>query len=79
MADKARAIGIVLNGRTGPITVSGRDFNSVMPPLSQLPDDDIANILTFVRNSWGNAGEAVATSEVVTVRKSTPRPPGAAN
>jgi nitrite reductase (NO-forming) len=79
MADKARAIGIVLNGRTGPITVSGREFNSVMPPLSQLPDDDIANILTFVRNSWGNTGEAVATAEVATVRKSTPRPPGAAN
>jgi nitrite reductase (NO-forming) len=79
MADKARAIGIVLNGRTGPITVSGRDFNSVMPPLSQLPDDDIANILTFVRNSWGNSGDVVATSEVATVRKSTPRPPGAAN
>jgi nitrite reductase (NO-forming) len=79
MADKARAIGIVLNGRTGPITVSGKDFNSVMPPLSQLPDDDIANILTFVRNSWGNSGEPVATAEVATVRKSTPRPPGAAN
>jgi nitrite reductase (NO-forming) len=79
MADKARAIGIVLNGRTGPITVSGRDFNSIMPPLSQLPDDDIANILTYVRNSWGNSGDAVATAEVSTVRKSTPRPPGAAN
>jgi nitrite reductase (NO-forming) len=79
MSDKARAIGIVLNGRTGPITVSGRDFNSVMPPLSQLPDDDIANILTFVRNSWGNSGDAVATADVATVRKATPRPPGAAN
>jgi nitrite reductase (NO-forming) len=79
MADKARAIGIVLNGRTGPIHVSGKDFNSVMPPLSQLPDDDIANILTYVRSSWGNSGEAVATAEVATVRKSTPRPPGAAN
>ena len=79
MADKMRAIGIVLNGRTGPITVSGKDFNSVMPPHSHLPDDDIANILTYVRNSWGNSGDAIATAEVATVRKSTPRPPGAAN
>jgi nitrite reductase (NO-forming) len=79
MADKSRAIGVVLNGRTGPITVSGKDFNSVMPPLSQLPDDDIANILTYVRNSWGNTGDAVATTEVSTIRKTTPRPPGAAN
>jgi nitrite reductase (NO-forming) len=77
MADKSRAIGIVLNGKTGPVTVNGKDFNSVMPPLSQLPDDDIANILTFVRNSWGNAGDAVSIDEVTAMRKATPRPPGA--
>jgi nitrite reductase (NO-forming) len=77
MADKKRSIGIVLNGKTGPVTVSGQDFNSVMPPLSNLPDDDIANILTFVRNSWGNSGEVVSRDEVVFVRGSTPRPPGA--
>jgi nitrite reductase (NO-forming) len=78
MADKTRAIGIVLNGKTGAVTVNGKDFNSVMPPLSQLPDDDIANILTFVRNSWGNSGEAVSNKEVISVRKATQRPPGAA-
>jgi nitrite reductase (NO-forming) len=78
MADKLRATGIVLNGRTGPVTVSGKDFNSVMPPQSQLPDDDIANILTFVRNSWGNSGDAVSRDEVTEVRKKTPRTPGAA-
>jgi nitrite reductase (NO-forming) len=77
MADKSRAIGIVLNGKTGPVTVNGKEFNSVMPPLSQLPDDDIANILTFVRNSWGNSGDAVSDDEVTTMRKATPRPPGA--
>jgi nitrite reductase (NO-forming) len=77
MADKSRAIGIVLNGKTGPVTVNGKDFNSVMPPLSQLPDDDIANILTFVRNSWGNSGDAVSDDEVTAMRKATPRPPGA--
>ncbi len=78
MADKQRSIGIVLNGKTGPITVNGKELNSVMPPLSQLPDDDIANILTFVRNSWGNTGAAVTRDEVSAVRSSTPRPPGAA-
>jgi nitrite reductase (NO-forming) len=77
MADKRRAIAIVLNGKTGPVTVNGKDFNSVMPPLSQLPDDDIANILTFVRNSWGNSGDSVASNEVSAIRKSTQRPPGA--
>ena len=39
-------------------TVNGKTFNSVMPPMSQLTDDEIANILTYVRNSWGNQGDA---------------------
>ncbi|MFX4470277.1 cytochrome c, partial [Acinetobacter baumannii] len=54
MADKNRAIGIVLNGLNGKVTVNGNTFSSVMPPMSQLNDDEVANILTYVRNSWGN-------------------------
>ena len=77
MADKQRAIGIVLNGLQGPVTVNGALFNGVMPPMSHLPDDAIANILTFVRNEWGNKGEAVTEAEVTAVRGSTKRPPGA--
>ncbi|HYB65489.1 MAG TPA: copper-containing nitrite reductase [Steroidobacteraceae bacterium] len=79
MADKQRAIGIVLNGLTGKVTVNGNVFNSVMPPMSQLNDDELANILTFVRNSWGNSGEAVSADEVKQIRASTRRPEGAAH
>jgi len=78
MADKKRAIGIVLNGLSGPVTVNGATINSVMPPMSQLNDDEIAHILTFVRNSWGNRGEPVTAPEVADARASTTRPPGAA-
>jgi nitrite reductase (NO-forming) len=77
MADKKRSIQIVVNGLTGPVTVGGAEFNSVMPPLSHLPDDDIANILTYVRNAWGNSGDAVSRAEVTGVREATKRPPGA--
>jgi nitrite reductase (NO-forming) len=77
MADKTRSIAIVLNGLNGAVKVNGNDFNSVMPPWSHLPDDAIANILTYVRNSWGNAGDAVSTADVIKVRKETVRPPGA--
>lgn len=79
LADKERAIGIVLNGRTGPITVNGKTFNSVMPPMSQLNDDEIANIVTFVLNSWGNQGGSVSAQEVTRIRATTPRPQGAAH
>ena len=80
LADKRRSIEIALNGKTGKVTVKGQDYNSVMPPMSQLNDDEIANILTFVRNSWGNRGDAVKADEVKAMRASTAatRPPGAA-
>jgi nitrite reductase (NO-forming) len=79
LADRARAIATVLNGRSGPVTVNGNTFNSVMPPMSQLNDDEIANILTYVLNSWGNNGGHVTAAEVAQVRKATPRPEGAAH
>jgi nitrite reductase (NO-forming) len=79
MADKQRAIGIVLNGLHGKVTVNGNPFDSVMPPMSQLNDDELANILTFVRNSWGNSGETVSADEVKKLRESTQRPEGAAH
>jgi nitrite reductase (NO-forming) len=78
-ADKERAIGVVLNGLSGPVTVNGKQYNSVMPPMSQLTDDEIANILTFVRNSWSNQGDAITKEQVAKVRASTQRPAGAAH
>ena len=69
----------MLNGLTGPITVNGKTYNSVMPPMSQLNDDEIANILTYVLNSWGNSGGRVPAAEVAQLRKATPRPEGAAH
>jgi nitrite reductase (NO-forming) len=78
MANKQRSIEIVLNGLSGAVQVNGSAYNSVMPPMSQLNDDDIANILTYVRNSWGNQGAAVLPAEVAALRAKTARPPGAA-
>jgi len=72
-------IAIPLNGHTGKLTVNGKDYDSVMPPMSQLNDDEIANILTFVLNSWGNAGGRITKEQVAKVRASTPRPAGAAH
>ena len=66
-ADKTRAIGIVLRGRTGEITVNGKTFNSVMPALG-LSDEDVANALTFVYSQWGNAGHEVKPDEVKAAR-----------
>jgi nitrite reductase (NO-forming) len=78
-ADTVRAAGVVLNGLSGPVTVNGATYNSVMPPMSQLNDDEVANILTYVLNSWGNNGGQLSAADVAKVRASTPRPKGAAH
>jgi nitrite reductase (NO-forming) len=77
--DHTKAIAVVINGLSGPVKVNGKDYNSVMPPMSQLSDDAVANILTYVTNSWGNTGDQVTQAQVAKVRASTPRPQGAAH
>jgi nitrite reductase (NO-forming) len=79
LADPQRAIGIALNGLTGKVTVNGTVYDSVMPPMSQLNDDEIANILTFTLNSWGNSSGAVTSEQVKAVRAKTKRSEGAAH
>ncbi|WP_040670200.1 copper-containing nitrite reductase [Rhodanobacter fulvus] len=66
--DREHLISIPLHGLHGKITVNGVDYDSVMPPMSQLNDDEVANILTYVLNSWDNAGGQITKEEVAKVR-----------
>ncbi|MEO8998809.1 MAG: copper-containing nitrite reductase [Rhodanobacter sp.] len=66
--DKAKLISIPLHGLTGKVTVNGKDYDSVMPPMSQLNDDEVANILTYVLNSWDNPGGQITKEEVTKAR-----------
>jgi mono/diheme cytochrome c family protein len=70
-ADKNRAIKIVINGRQGEVVVNGMKFNNSMPQFP-LGDDDIANVLTFVYNSFGNSGIEVTPEEVKARRAEPP-------
>jgi nitrite reductase (NO-forming) len=79
LKDKQRAIAVVLNGLAGPVVVNGKPYDSVMPPMSQLNDDEVANILTYVLNAWGNQNGVVTPAEVAKVRATTKRPEGAAH
>ncbi|MEP6679142.1 MAG: cytochrome c, partial [Betaproteobacteria bacterium] len=70
--DSTRMVDAALRGLSGPMTVNGQAYNSVMPPMSQLTDDAIANIATYVLNSWGNAGGRVTKDQVAKRRKEAP-------
>jgi mono/diheme cytochrome c family protein len=57
-ASAARQCRIVLYGLSGPIAVKGRTYNAVMPNQGNVMKDyEIAGVLTYVRNSWGNAAD----------------------
>ncbi len=71
-ADPKRVASVILHGLQGPVKVNGKDYNSVMPPMSQLNDDEVANIATYVLNSWSNPGGKVSKEEAAQVRKSKP-------
>ena len=71
-ADPKRAISVLLHGLTGKLTVNGQEYNSVMPPMNQLNDDEVANILTYVLNSWGNPGGRVSKDDVKKERAASP-------
>lgn len=68
--DPSRIIRIVLNGASGPIEVNGTSWNNVMVPWKDvLQDDDIAAILTYIRNDWGNTAPQVKPEDVAAIRE----------
>jgi nitrite reductase (NO-forming) len=69
MADEKRAIDIVMNGTRGPVTVKGVTFDSQMPNPG-LNDAEIAGVLTYVRNNFGNKGDTTTLAEVKKFRES---------
>ena len=63
------AVRNIVNGMMGPVTVKGVTYNSMMPPVAGLSDKDIADVVTYVNNSWGNTGAIVTEAEVAAIKK----------
>ena len=69
-------IRIQLRGLTGPIKVKGREYNmpAGMAPLAYQTDEQIAAVLTYVRNSFGNSAPAVTPAAVTALRGEVGKP-----
>lgn len=63
------SINAVLNGLADEIKVNGKPYNSPMPSQSYLTDEQIADVLNYVRNSWGNKAKAITPAMVKAERK----------
>jgi len=70
--DPERTINIVLYGLQGEIEVKGETYNGVMTPFGNHPsfrnDRDIAAVVSYIRNAWGNSASYVTAEEVTAVR-----------
>jgi mono/diheme cytochrome c family protein len=67
--DKTRLIQVILNGLTEPAEINGETYQNVMAPHAFLTNQQIADVLSYIRNSFGNNAGAVTPQEVGEVRK----------
>lgn len=67
LGDKKKLIGVVLKGLSD-VEIDGESYSNPMPPMNFLSDEDLANVLTYVRNSFTNKGTAVTAAEVKAAR-----------
>jgi mono/diheme cytochrome c family protein len=68
LGDKKKIISIVLRGMTDRVPIDGEYYSNNMAPHLELTNVQIADVLTFIRASWGNKASAVTPAEVQAVR-----------
>jgi len=70
-----RVIRIPLHGLSGPIQVKGQTWNAAMPAFGTMPpldsDENLAAVLTYVRQAWGNQGDPITPEQVKAIRAET--------
>ena len=68
LGDKTALIRIVMEGMKTPLTIDDNEYHNIMPPHTTMSDQDIADVLTFVRHSFGNSATSVTGVEVKAIR-----------
>ncbi len=68
LGDKTKLIKIVLNGFKEDVEINGQTYSNNMSPHSDLKDQQIADVLTYVRKSFGNKASSVTVAEVKKAR-----------
>jgi mono/diheme cytochrome c family protein len=71
LGSKTVLIQQVLKGSQGKVEIDGDTFHNSMPPQPHLTDQQIADVLSYVRNSFGNKASIVTPAEVKVVRAKT--------
>ena len=67
LGDKVQLIGVITNGMSGG-SVDGVTYKNVMPGFAFLADEEIANVLTYIRSAFGNKASQITSAEVTQLR-----------
>lgn len=70
--DKAKLVAVLLNG-LNHVEIDGETYSNVMPSFSYLKDKQIADALTYVRNSFGNKKSIITAADVKVARAKMPK------
>ncbi len=68
LGDEKKLIEIILNGMQGPVVVGGEPYNNIMTKLDFLSDQQISQVLSYVRSNFGNSAEPVSEEKVKEIR-----------
>lgn len=68
LGNKSALIKVILKGLNTHEEINGETYNNIMAPHNHLTDQQISDVLSYVRNSFGNKATAVSVSEVKRVR-----------
>jgi mono/diheme cytochrome c family protein len=68
VGDKKRLINIILKGLNDPIEIKGEEYVNPMASHAHLSDQQIADVLTYIRNNFGNKATAISPTEVKALR-----------
>ena len=68
LGDKTRLVNVILNGLATGEEIEGETYTNVMPAHNFLKDQEIADVLSFVRNSFGNKAGNITAAEVKAIR-----------
>jgi mono/diheme cytochrome c family protein len=68
LGDKKKLIQIIIKGKSDPVEIDGEIYTNPMPAQVLLKDQEIADVLSYVRNSFGNKASMVTLAEVKAMR-----------
>ena len=68
LTDKNRLVKIVLQGVRGPIVVKGEKYDAEMASIT-ITDQEVADVINYIRNTWGNKAPLMNVSEVALAKK----------